>query len=209
MKKTITLLIADDHAVVREGLAAVLDGQDGIQVVGQAADGAAAVDLHARLRPDVVLMDLRMPALDGDSATAAILSRSPGARVLVLTSFEGDEDIHRALAAGACGYLLKRAAAREIVSAVRAAAEGLRVLPRAVVDRLAERMPRSDLSPRELEVLRQIVEGRSNREIGEGLGVAESTVKTYVDRLFGKLGVRDRTQAASVAVRRGIIRIEP
>jgi len=201
----ITLLIVDDHPIVRTGLAALLERQEDMAVVAEAGDGEEAVDLYRRLRPDLVLMDLRLPRVSGVEATARICAEFREARVLVLTTYEGDEDIFRALEAGARGYLLKDLAREELLEAIRAVRRGQRrVSPRAA-SRLAERVPRSELTPRELAVLRLIVEGRSNKEIGGALGIAEGTVKVHVTNVLGKLGVSDRTQAATSALERGIV----
>jgi two-component system NarL family response regulator len=201
----ITILVVDDHPVVRTGLIALLERQDDMQVVGEAGDGEQAVELHRRLRPDLVLMDLRLPRLSGVEATARICGEFPEARVLVLTTYDGDEDIYRALQAGARGYLLKDLAREELLEAIRAVRSGLRRISPRAAHRLAERVPRSELTERELSVLRLIVEGRSNKEIGAALGIAEGTVKVHVTNLLGKLGVADRTQAATTALERGIV----
>ncbi len=201
----ITILVVDDHPVVRTGLIALLERQDDMQVVGEAGDGEQAVELHRRLRPDLVLMDLRLPRLSGVEATARICGEFPEARVLVLTTYDGDEDIYRALQAGARGYLLKDLAREELLEAIRAVRSGLRRISPRAAHHLAERVPRSELTERELSVLRLIVEGRSNKEIGVALGIAEGTVKVHVTNLLGKLGVADRTQAATTALERGIV----
>jgi two-component system NarL family response regulator len=201
----ITLLIVDDHPIVRTGLAALLERQEDMAVVAEAGDGEEAVDLYRRLRPDLVLMDLRLPRVSGVEATARICAEFREARVLVLTTYDGDEDIFRALEAGARGYLLKDLAREELLEAIRAVHRGQRrVSPRAA-GHLAERVPRSELTPRELAVLRLIVEGKSNKEIGMALGIAEGTVKVHVTNVLGKLGVSDRTQAATSALERGIV----
>jgi two-component system NarL family response regulator len=180
-----------------------------IEVVGEAADGRAAIAAWREHTPDVMLMDLRMPpGLDGADAIAAILRTSPDARIIVLTTFDGDEDIHRALSLGARAYLLKDAFGEEIVAAIRAVHAGKRHVPPAVASRLAERPIGRDLTQREIDVLELIAAGRSNREIGEQLSIAEGTVKAHVNSILAKLEAQDRTDAAMIALKRGIIRLE-
>ena len=203
------ILIADDHAVSRAGLAAVVGHVSDMEVAGQASGGREAIDLFRSLRPDVVLMDLGMPDVGGFEATAAIIREFPGARIIALTALEGDEDIHRALAAGARGYLLKDASSDELLEAIRAVHSGLRRIPAVVAARLAERLPGgSGLTARELDVLRLLAKGESNEGIGVQLGLRHATVKVYVNRILGKLGVRDRTEAAMTALRRGLVQLE-
>ena len=204
----IRVLLADDHPVVREGLAAIIDRQPGMCVAAQAADGEQARALFRRHRPDVVLMDLRMPVLGGLRATQALCREFPGTRILVLTTYDGDEEIYQALRAGASGYLLKDVPEAELAAAIRAVHLGRRVIPSEIALRLADRLPGSELTDRELEVLGLIVGGRSNKEIGGVLGIAEGTVKSHVNRLLEKLGAEDRTQAATTAIRRGFIHLE-
>jgi two-component system NarL family response regulator len=204
----IRLLVAEDHAVVRDGLKAILATAPDMEVVAEAADGRSAVQQFKEHRPDVVMMDLRMPVLDGADAIAAIVRVDPQARVLVLTTFDGDEDIHRALKNGARAYLLKDAFREDVLAAIRAVHAGKKVIPPEVATRLASRPFGHELTAREVEVLELIARGRSNREIGEGLGIAEGTVKTHVNGILAKLGARDRTDAAMIALKRGIIRLE-
>jgi len=201
------ILIVDDHPVVRAGLRALIATKPGLEVVGEAGDGEEGVKLHALLRPDVVLMDLRMPRLDGVAATRAMRSCDPGVRILMLTTYEGDADIHRALEAGACGYLLKDTAAQALENAIRLAARGGRVLPAPVVSRLAEYTPRADLTRRELEVLGYVSQGFGNRAIGRAMGRTEETVKVHLKHIMSKLGVHDRTQAVTLGLQRGIIHL--
>jgi DNA-binding NarL/FixJ family response regulator len=214
----VTVLIADDQALVRGGFAMILAAQPDIEVIGEAADGAEAVRLARSLRPDVVLMDVRMPGMDGLAATTALLA-SPGvtSRVLILTTFDLDNYVYTALKAGATGYLLKDVAPRDLVAAVRAAASGDALLAPALTRRLIERFvaqpPPGEPSPalaelteREREVLRMLARGLSNAEIGEQLWVAAATVKTHVARVLAKLGVRDRVQAVVVAYETGLVR---
>ncbi len=204
----IRVVLADDHPVVREGLRGMLAAEPGIEVVADAASGAEAVAVAARFQPDVVLMDLRMPHGDGVEATAKIVGGHPGIRVVVLTTYETDADIVRAVEAGAVGYLLKDASISELGNAVRAAAHGETVLAPSVARRLVShvRQPRRDLlSSRETEVLALVARGLTNAEIGQRLSITEATVKTHLLRLFGKLGVNDRTAAVTSAIALGVI----
>jgi len=204
----VTVLIADDHPVVREGLRGMLASEPAIAVVGEAGTGAEAVAVAARQRPDVVLMDLRMPDGDGVQATAGILAAVPGARVVVLTTYETDADIIRAVEAGATGYLLKDTPRADLVAAILAAARGETVLDRAVAGRLVSRLrrPAADpLSAREAEVLALVARGPTNAEIGRALYISEATVKTHLLRAFAKLGVSDRTAAVTTAIELGML----
>jgi len=206
----IRLLIVDDHPVVRTGLLGMLAGEDDFEVVGEARDGAEAVDRAAVLEPDVVLMDLRMPNLDGVSATEQIRARQPQTQVLVLTTYDTDSDILRALDVGAVGCLLKDAPREELFRAVRAAARGESVLAPAVLARLMGRMraPAAEaLSAREVEVLSLVARGAANKEVARSLFISETTVKTHLSHIFTKLGVDDRTAAVTVALNRGILRM--
>jgi len=210
-------LIADDQAMVREGFAAVLAAQPGLLVVGQAADGAEAVRQARELRPDLVLMDVRMPVMDGLEATRRIMSAPPAPRVLMLTTFDLDDYVYAALRAGASGFLLKDATAAELVQAVRVVASGDALLAPSVTRRLIAdfaRQPRSDppfplalgaLTQRETEVLRLIARGLSNAEISDTLVIAEQTTKTHVGRILAKLGLRDRAQAVVLAYESGLV----
>ena len=201
----IRLLIADDHLVVRVGLRSMLDTQPGMAVVAEAANGREAIELFREHKPDVTLMDLRMPIMGGVEATIAIREEFPDARVIVLTTYDGDENIYRALRAGAMAYLLKDIPRGEFLDDVRAVYSGQYCIPPAVAARLAQRMPYSELSSREMEVLKLIVEGLSNKEIGSALTISESTVKNHVNSILAKLRVSDRTHAATMALRRGIV----
>jgi len=204
---TVRVLVVDDHPVVRAGLVGLLDGEGEIAVVGQAEGGAQAVSLARDLEPDVVLMDLRMPGLDGAAATAQILAERPTTRVVVLTTFETDADILRAVEAGATGYLLKDTPHAELLAAVRAAARGETVLAPPVAQRLLSELRSGGerLTPREVEVLGAVARGLSNAQVGAELFISEATVKTHLLRIFAKLGVDDRTRAVTVALERGIL----
>ncbi len=206
----IRLLIADDHPVVRDGLRGMLAAEPDFEVVGEAASGAEAVRLVERERPDVVLMDLRMPGVDGVAATTEILARFPGIRVLVLTTYDTDADILRAVEAGATGYLLKDTPRERLFPAIRSAARGETVLAPTVATRLVGRMrlPAGEaLTAREVEVLGQVAKGASNADIAASLFISEATVKTHLLHIFAKLGVDDRTAAVMAALERGILRL--
>jgi DNA-binding NarL/FixJ family response regulator len=207
----IRVLVVDDHPVVRSGLTGLLSVTDDISVVGEAGDGSEAVALVESTRPDVVLMDLRMPRMDGVTATGAILSSYPTTRVLVLTTYDTDTDILHAVEAGAAGYLLKDTPHAELLNGIRAAARGETVLAPPVAARLMSRLrtpaapAAAQPSPRELEVLAAVARGLSNAEIGRELFIGEATVKTHLQRLFAKLDVDDRTRAVTVAIERGLL----
>jgi len=212
MPEPIRVLVVDDHAVVRQGLRGLLELQDGIEVVGDAADGAQGVEAATELRPDVILIDLVMPVLDGVSAMRLLRERLPDVRVIVLTSFLDDDKLLPALRAGAAGYLLKNAEPQEVVRAVRAAHAGQTILDPVVAARLVETLAADDrgdpidrLTPREREVLVLIGRGFANKRIALELGLAEKTVKAHVGHVLAKLGVSDRTQAAIAAVRAGLV----
>ena len=203
--KRIRILIVDDHLVVRMGLRSLIDSQPDMVVVAEAATGRETIERFRETKPDVVLMDLRMPDIGGVEATGAICGEFPNAHVLVLTTYDGDENIYRALQAGARGYLLKDIPRDEFLNAVRAVHTGQYFVPPVVAARLAQRVPALELSDREVEVLRLIVEGLSNKEIAVALSITESTVKNHVNSILAKLKVKDRTQAATTALRRGIV----
>ena len=201
------ILVADDHALLRAGVVSVLRQESGLVVVGEAANGEEAVRRYCALRPDIVLLDLQMPVLDGVGAIEQIRAANADARVLVLTTFDADDDIERALRAGAKGYLLKDASAGELVSAIRDVHAGKTRVAPAVAAKLAERVSQLQLTMRELGVLRLLAKGKSNKEIGVALSIAESTVKVHVTNLFEKLKVSSRTEAIAVAAHRGLIRM--
>lgn len=202
--KVIRVLIADDHPVVRQGLAAMIEHEPDMTVVGQASDGREAVDIFRQLRPDVTLMDLRMPDMGGVAAITAICGEFDDARIIVLTTYDGDEDIYRGLRTGAKGYLLKDAEPEKLLEAIRAVNRGQKYIPPTVGAKLAERMGNPQLSERELEVLRLMATGKSNQEISAALCITEGTVKFHVNNILSKLGVKDRTQAVIAALKRGI-----
>ncbi len=203
----IRIIVVDDQAVVRQGFVSLISTVPDMRVIAEGTNGREAVALYREHRPDIVLMDLRMPEMGGVEAIAAIRREWPNAKVIVLTTYDGDEDIYRSLQAGAQGYLLKDMFFDELESAIRAVHAGGRKIPGVVAERLAERMGGSDLTGRELEVLELIVGGRSNKEIGSALGISEATVKSHINSILGKLGVTDRTQAATTALQRGIVHL--
>lgn len=206
-EKTIRILIADDHYVVRMGLAALVGTEPDLQVVGEAADGVQVVELYKKHNPDLVLMDLRMPRVDGVAATRQIRSQFPQARILMLTTYDGDDDIHKALTAGASGYLLKNSTRDSLIPALRAVAAGQRWIPQEVANRLAARKMFEELTPREVDVVRQLAKGLANKEIADVLNISEHTVKGYLKSILGKLHVADRTEAVTAALQRGIIHL--
>ncbi|MFC9247833.1 response regulator [Streptomyces sp. NPDC057136] len=206
----IRILLVDDHPVVREGLRGMLNAEPDLDVVGEASSGPEGVVFCGRLQPDIVLMDLRMPGGDGVDATGEILAAHPGMRVVVLTTYETDRDILRAVEAGAVGYLLKDASRGELADSVRAAARGETVLAPSVAAKLLSRLrggepERPQLSDRELEVLRLVAKGYTNAEVGRRLFISDTTVKTHLLRAFGKLGVSDRTAAVTRAMQHGLL----
>ena len=204
----IRVLVVEDHNVVRQGLVALLNGMEGLRVVGEAADGVEAIAQFRKHQPAITLIDLRLPRMGGVDVIQRIRVESPQARFIVLTTYDGDEDIYRALKAGAKAYLLKGMTSAELISTIRAVYAGKSHIPPAIAERLAERMGAEELTAREFDVLEQIVDGKSNKEIGAELDISEATVKTHINSLLGKLGVTDRTQAATAAIRRGIVPLE-
>jgi two-component system NarL family response regulator len=205
--RSIRVIVADDHALMRGGVVAVLRDAPGLTVVGEAADGAEAVALYTQHRPDVALVDLKMPALDGAGVVEQVRARYPDARLVILTTYDADDDVERALRAGAKAYLLKDVDPQELVACVRAVHAGRSWVSPAIAAKLAERLTRVELTPREMGVLRELVTGKSNKEIAAALGIVEGTVKLHVTRLYEKLGVSNRTEALAVAVRRGLVRL--
>ena len=204
----IQVLIVDDHPVVRAGLASMLATQAELELIGSASSGEDALRFLEQNRPDVLLLDLRMPGLSGVETLQALKAASRSVRVIILTNYETDEDIYRAVQAGAQGYLLKNTSLREMVEAIRAVHSGKRYIPRHIASRLAERMVRTDLTVRELEILKLLSKGPTNKQIGQVLGISDNTVRNHVLKIIEKLEVSDRTEAATVAIRRGLITME-
>lgn len=209
MQKTnpIRILIADDHPVVREGLAALIDRRPDMTVVAEASDGQQALAEFLEHRPDVALVDLRMPDMDGADAITAIREQAPGARVIVLTTYDDDEDIQRSLRAGAKAYMLKDAPRDELIACIKAVHEGRTLIPPAIATKLAESIGVPTLTARELEVLALVADGKSNREIATRLFITEGTVKSHLSAMLGKLDASDRTQAVTIALKRGLLRL--
>ncbi|MFJ9814678.1 response regulator [Streptomyces sp. NPDC101151] len=208
-EELLRVVVVDDHTVMRAGVIALLDGEEDIEVVGEASDGRAALALVARHDPEVALVDLRMPVLDGVATTAEIVARHPRTRVLILTTYDTDADIERGVEAGAIGYLLKDTTREQLVDAIRSAARGETVLAPRVAEKLVARMRRpvqDPLTARETDVLNAVADGLTNAEIGRRLVISEATVKTHLLRLFAKLDVNDRTRAVVVAMERGLLR---
>jgi two-component system, NarL family, response regulator len=203
----IRVLVCDDHQIVRQGLVALLQADDDFEVVAEAGDGGETIALFRQHAPDVTLIDLRMPRLDGIETIRLLKRSAPDSRFLVLTTYDNDDDISRALQAGASGYLLKDVGRDTLREAIRIVHTGRRFIPAEIADRVLPRLNDQELTERELQVLRGIAQGLSNREIGDQLGIAESTVKSHVNGLLGKLGVTDRTQALVLAVKRGLVQI--
>ena len=207
MSIPIRILVAEDHLVARVGVAAIVNMQPDMKVVAEAANGQQAVELYRKHLPDVTLLDMRMPIMSGVEAAQAIRSEFPNARMIALTTYGGDEDIRRALAAGVQAYLTKDVLHDELLKAIRAVHTGQNYLPTAVAAALAAQMPRPDLSAREVQVLELIVKGLANKQIAYSLNIAEHTVKNHVKNILSKLGVQDRTQAATAAIQRGIVHL--
>jgi RNA polymerase sigma factor (sigma-70 family) len=204
--RRIRLLIVDDHQLVRRGIAAVLGGYPHLEVIGEAESGRDAIALHARLAPDVTLIDLRMPGIEGADAIGAIRRRDPRARLIALTTYDGEDDVESAMTAGAMGYLLKGVRPEELVAAIEEVHAGRRHIPSEIAARLADRNALEPLTVREQQILELLVRGRSNQDIAADLKITERTVKNHLTRLFAKLGVESRTQAALVALKRALVR---
>jgi DNA-binding NarL/FixJ family response regulator len=203
----IRILVAEDHLVARVGVTTIVNMQPDMMVIGEASNGQQAVEMYRKSQPDVTLLDLRMPVMGGVQAAIAIREEFPNARMIALTTYGGDEDIRRALAAGVQAYLTKDVLHDELLKAIRAVYAGQRYLPAAVAASLAAQMPRADLSAREMQVLELIVRGLPNKQIAFDLRIAEHTVKNHVKNILSKLGVQDRTQAATAAIQRGIVHL--
>ena len=207
LSQKISVMVVDDHPLIRVGIAAIVNARDDMTVVAQAGTGEEALELFRRNKPDVTLMDLRLPGIGGVEAIAAMRTTRPDARFIVVTTYDGDEDIHRALEAGAQGYIIKGMPYQTLVEAIHRVHLGKRFLPPPVANALASRMPDSDLSPREMEVLLLLVAGRSNKEIAQTLDISEATVKSHVSTILMRLGVDDRTQAVVTALQRGLVHL--
>jgi DNA-binding NarL/FixJ family response regulator len=207
MSEKIRILVAEDHLVARVGVTTIVNMQPDMEVVAEASNGQQAVELYRSYRPDVALLDLRMPVMGGVQAAQMIRAEFPGARMVALTTYGGDEDIRRALAAGVSAYLTKDVLHDELLKAIRAVHAGQTYLPAAVAASLAAQLPRPDLSAREVQVLELIVRGQANKQIAYSLNIAEHTVKNHVKNILSKLGVQDRTQAATAAIQRGIVHL--
>ena len=203
----ISILCVDDHPMFRAGIVYVIENQPDMELVGLAATGAEAIALARKLAPDVTLMDLRLPDMSGIAAVSAIRQHQPEARIVILTTFEGDAEVQRSLAAGARAYVLKSTSPEELVNIIRQVNSGKRYLPAQIAAELAQRVTDDAISEREVAVLRLIAEGNRNKEIAEKLNIAEDTVKSHIKRIMDKLGARDRTHAVSIAVQRGIIQL--
>ncbi len=203
----IRVILADDHPVVRDGLATIVNQQTDMAVVAEAADGEEAVRLYAEHRPDVMVLDLRMPRQDGAAVVEQVLERDPKARLLIMTTYDGDEDIFRSLSRGAKGYLLKDAPRQEILTAIRAVSEGRPYTSSAVAAKALRRLSKPTLTPRELDVLQQLAEGRSNKDIARRLSISEGTAKAHVKSILTKLDAMSRTEAVAVAHKRGLVRL--
>ncbi len=204
---SITVMSIDDHPLLREGIATIINNQPDMTLISSVATGAEGIKSFQELRPNVALVDLRLPDLSGIEVIIAIRAKNPGARLIMLTTFEGDTEIQRALKAGASGYLLKNMPAKQIVDTIRTVHGGKRVIPPQIALQIAEHLGEESLSQRELEVLRHVAEGNRNRDIAELLFISEETVKVHMKHVMEKLGASDRTQAVAIAVRRGMIQL--
>src|SRR6202163_694030 len=204
----IRVLCVDDHPIVRKGIASLLANESDLKLVAEAESGREAVDLHRSLQPDVTLMDLKLPDVDGVTATRMIREEFPQARIIALTSFDGDQDIYRALEAGARGYLLKEMVHTEVLHAIRTVHSGKRLMPPEVAERLSAYFPEIALTPREVEVLALVAKGLANKEIADQLGAASGTIKMHVQNIIGKLEAGDRTHAVTIAFQRGILHLD-
>ena len=204
----IRILVVDDHPAMRMGIVALIAAQPGMEIIAEASDGEEAIEVYEDVQPDIVLMDLRMPGMGGVEATIAILKKYPEANVIILSTYDWDEDIHLAIQSGAKSYLLKDTSVEEIAGTIRRVHGGDTSIPGQVAKRLAERSERQQLTEREREVLEFLIKGRSNKEIAASLFISEETVKSHLKTLFGKLQVRDRTEAAIAAIRHGIVHLD-
>ena len=205
---TITILCVDDHPLVRKGIASIIANETNLKLVGEAGGGHEAVDMFRSLRPDVVLMDLRMPDMDGIEATKQIRKLDPDAKIIALTSYDGDSDIYKTIEAGVRGYILKEMVHTKVIDAIHTVHSGKRLMPTEVAERLSEYFPQVALTPREIEVLKYVAKGMANREIAHHLGIASGTVKMHVQNILAKLGASDRTHAVTIALERGILHLD-
>ena len=203
----IRVLCVDDHPIVRKGIASLLANEPDVELVGEAASGKEAVEMFKRYQPDVTLMDLRLPNMDGIAATRAIRGEFPEAQIIALTSYDGDQDIYQALEAGVRGYILKEMVHTEVLRAIRIVHSGKRLMPPEVAERLSEYFPQIALTPREVEVLSFVAKGLANKDIAAELGTAAGTIKMHVQNILAKLGAADRTQAVTIAYQRGILHL--
>jgi DNA-binding NarL/FixJ family response regulator len=204
----IKVLCVDDHPLVRKGIASILANESDMRLVGEAGNGQEAVELFRLHHPDVTLMDLRMPAMDGIETTRAIRREFPDARIIALTSYDGDQDIYRALEAGVRGYMLKEMVHTDVLRAIRTVHSGKRLMPAEVAERLSEYFPQVALTPREVEVLTFVARGLANKEIAEKLGTASGTIKMHIQNILEKLDAADRTHAVTIAIQRGILHLD-
>jgi DNA-binding NarL/FixJ family response regulator len=204
----IKVLCVDDHPLVRKGIASILANESDMRLVGEAGDGQEAVELFRLHRPDVTLMDMRMPGMDGIEATRVIRREFPDARIIALTSYDGDQDIYRALEAGVRGYMLKEMVHTDVLRAIRTVHSGKRLMPSEVAERLSEYFPQVALTPREVEVLTFVAHGMANKEIAERLGTASGTIKMHIQNILEKLEASDRTHAVTIAIQRGILHLD-
>jgi DNA-binding NarL/FixJ family response regulator len=207
LRPVIRVLCVDDHPIVRKGIASLLANESDLKLVAEAASGREAVELHRALQPDVTLMDLKLPDLDGVSATKLIREETPQARIIALTSYDGDQEVYRALEAGARGYLLKEMVHTDVLRAIRVVHSGKRLIPPEVAERLSEYFPQIVLTEREVQVLSFVAKGMANKDIAFRLGTASGTIKMHVQNILSKLGAADRTHAVTIALERGILHL--
>ncbi len=207
-ESTITVMCVDDHPLVRKGIASIISNEADLKLVGEAGGGHEAVEMFRTLHPDVVLMDLRMPDMDGVEATKQIRKVDPEAKIIALTSYDGDQDIYKAIEAGVRGYILKEMVHTKVIDAIHTVHAGKRLMPTEVAERLSEYFPQVALTPREIEVLKYVAKGMANKEIAHHLGTASGTVKMHVQNILAKLGASDRTHAVTIALERGILHLD-
>jgi DNA-binding NarL/FixJ family response regulator len=206
--ETIRIMCVDDHPLVRKGITSIIASEPSMKMVGEAGNGREAVEKYKEVQPDVVLMDLRMPEMDGVEATREIRKINPDARIIALTSYDGDQDIYKAIEAGVRGYILKEMVHTKVIDAIRTVHSGKRLMPQEVAERLSEYFPQVALTPREIEVLRYVAKGLANKEIAHQLGTASGTVKMHVQNILAKLNASDRTHAVTIALERGILHLD-